>query len=182
MEWHDGKPKPECDTFGPAMPHINLGDVRKLERLAWAVYDGMYVPGSRPALSGPCNWVCILNKKMTHIFHGRTLWEHYPPSTIGGANTATAARLKGGPSSEAVWEKEPAKETPSTVAPAFPASKTPTLWSIVNVPSGAASAHAGSGAMTVLIDLGEKEDEEPFHEFNQLRMQQCGVGKPSEHS
>ena len=87
-----------------------------------------------------------------------------------------------GPSSEAVWEKEPAKETPSTVAPASPASKTPTLWSIVNVPSGAASAHAGSGAMTVLIDLGEKDDEEPFHEFNQLRMQQCGVGKPSEHS
>ena len=26
-EWHDGRPKPECDTFGPAMPHINLGDV-----------------------------------------------------------------------------------------------------------------------------------------------------------
>ena len=65
-------------------------------------------------------------------------------------------------------------------APASPPSKTPTLQSIVNMPSGAASAHTDGGAMTASLDLGEEDDEEPFHEFNQHRMQQCGVGEPSE--
>ena len=27
MEPHDGRPKPECDTHGPAMPHVKLGDL-----------------------------------------------------------------------------------------------------------------------------------------------------------
>ena len=62
----NGRPKPETS----------------LERLTWAVYDGMYVPGSQPALSGPCNWACILDKMMTHIFHGRMLWEHCPPAPL----------------------------------------------------------------------------------------------------
>ena len=42
-EWHNRRLKPECDTFGPAMPHIILGDIRNLERLTWAIYDGMFV-------------------------------------------------------------------------------------------------------------------------------------------
>ena len=74
--------KPERDMFGPAMPHINLGDVGNLERLAWAVYDGMYVPGSGPALSGPHNCACIPDKVTTHIFHGRMLWEHCPQAPL----------------------------------------------------------------------------------------------------
>ena len=78
----DGRPKPERDTFGPAMPHVNLGDVGNLERLAWAVYDEMYVPGSWPALSGPHNWARILDKVMTPIFHGKTLWEHCPQAPL----------------------------------------------------------------------------------------------------
>ena len=36
----DGRLKPECDTHGPAMPHVNLGDVGSLKRLAWAIYNG----------------------------------------------------------------------------------------------------------------------------------------------
>ena len=34
--------------------------------------------------------------------------------------------------------------------------------------------------MTASLDLGEDDDEEPFHEFNQCGMQQCGAGEPSE--
>ena len=34
--------------------------------------------------------------------------------------------------------------------------------------------------MTTSLDLEEEDDEEPFYEFNQCRMQQCGVGEPSE--
>ena len=47
------------------------------------------------------------------------------------------------------------------------------------MPSGAASTHADGGATTTSLDLGEEDDEEPFHEFNQCRMQQCGVWEPS---
>ena len=39
----DERPKPERDMFGPVMPHVNLGDVGNLERLAWTIYNGMYV-------------------------------------------------------------------------------------------------------------------------------------------
>ena len=101
-----------------------------------------------------------------------------PLSTVGGTNAATAARLKGGPvvklSGRGNWKKR--LQAPQ--APASPASKTPTLQSIVNVPSGAASARADGGAMTTSLDL-EEDDEEPFHEFNWHRMQQCEVGEPS---
>ena len=93
---------------------------------------------------------------------------------------ATAAFLKGGPVAKLFgrrkWQKRP--QTPW--APASPASKTPTFCSVINMPSVAASAHTGSGAMTASLDLGEDDDEEPLHEFNQRRMQQCGAGEPSE--
>ena len=48
------------------------------------------------------------------------------------------------------------------------------------MPSGAALACAGSGAMAASLDLGEEDDEETFHEFNWHRMQQCEAGEPSE--
>ena len=123
MEWCDGRPKPECDTFGPAMPHVNLGDIKNLERLTWEVL------GSLLALSGLYNWACILGKMTTHIFHGRTLWEHCPLSTVGGANTAAAAHLKGG-------RRNQQKRPQALWAPASPAPQTPMLWSIVNVHQG----------------------------------------------
>ena len=112
--------KPERDTFGPAMPHVNLGDIGNLKRLAWAVYNEMYVPGSWPALSGLANWACILNKVMTHIFHGRMLQEHCPPKHHWRDQCGCCCPLKRGPSGEAVWEKEPAEETPSTVGTSLP--------------------------------------------------------------
>ena len=171
-EWHNGRPKPEHDTFRPIMPNINLGDVRSLERLTWAVYDGMYVLGSQSALSGLHDWACILNKTMTHIFHGRPLQEHCSPSTIGGTNVATTK-----PSGRRNWQKRPQ----ALQTPASPVSKTPTLWSVINMPSGATSAYTGVGVMTASLDLREEDDEEPFHEFNQHRMQQCWVREPSEH-
>ena len=135
------------------MPHINLGDVGNLERLTWAIYDGRYVLGSQLALSGLDNWACILTKVMTHIFHGRMLWEHCPLSTIGGANVATAAHLKGGPVVKLSGRRNQQKRPEGPQAPASPAPKTPTLWSIINVSSGATSAHADGGVMTASLDL-----------------------------
>ena len=133
------RPKPEHDTFGPTMPHINLGDVGSLKRLAWAIYDGMYVLGSQPALSGLCDWACIINKMTTHIFHGRMLWEHWLPSEHHWRHQRGCCwppergpAVK--PSRRRNWQKRPQ----APWAPAFPASKTPTLWSVVNMPSGVA--------------------------------------------
>ena len=48
------------------------------------------------------------------------------------------------------------------------------------MPSGAALVCTDGGVMTASLDLGEEDDDEPFHEFNWHRMQQCGVGEPSE--
>ena len=112
-EWHNGMPKPECDMHRPAMPHINLGDLGSLKRLAWAVYDGIYVPGNQPTLSDPRDWVCILIKTMTHIFHGRTLQEHCPQAPLEAPMWLPLSTCKG-PSNKAIWERELAEETPST--------------------------------------------------------------------
>ena len=81
-EWHNGRPKPEHDMHGPAMPHVNLGDIGSLERLAWVIYDGKYFLGNQPALSGPCNWAYILNKTMTHIFMGERCGSTVPRALL----------------------------------------------------------------------------------------------------
>ena len=115
-EWHDGRLKPEHDTYGPAMPHVNLRDFGSLKRLAWAIYNKKYFPGDQPTPSGPCNWACILNEIMKHIFHGRTLWEHWILSTIGGYNVAAACLPERWPSGKAIWKGELAEKTPSTTS------------------------------------------------------------------
>ena len=111
--------------------------------------------------------------------------EHYgstgPQAPLEAPMWLLPACLKGGPvakpSGRGNWQKRP--QAPQ--APASPTSRTPTLWSVVNVLLGATSACADSGVVTASLDLGEEDDDEPFHEFNQHRMQQCGAGgEPSE--
>ena len=102
------------------------------------------------------------------------------PSTIGGANAAATTHLKGSPAVKLSGRRDWQKKHQALRTPASPASKTPTLQSIINMPSGATSAHADGGAMTASLDLGKEDDEKLFHEFNRYRMQQCGVGEPSE--
>ena len=170
MEWQNGRLKPEHDTHGSPMPHVNLGNIGSLERLAWAIYDRIYVPGNEPTLSGLCDWTCVLNKTIMHTFHGRMLWST-APKHCWRLQCGHHCPPERGPSSKAVQERELAEETQASWAPASPASKTRTLWSVMNVPSGATSAHADGGAMTTSLDLGEEDDDEPFHEFNWHRMQ-----------
>ena len=118
---------------------------------------------------------------MTHIFHGRMLLEHCPQSTVGGSNVAATACLKGGPAAKPSGRRNRQKRPQAPQASASPASKTPTLQSVVNMPSGATLARADGGTMTASLDLGEDDDDELFHEFNWCRMQQCGAGgEPSE--
>ena len=54
MEWCDSEKK--CNTLGAAYMKVKLGNVNGLECLTWAVYDGVYVPGDPPALTGYYDW------------------------------------------------------------------------------------------------------------------------------
>ena len=104
----DGRLKPECDMFGPAMPHIHLRDVRNLERLTWPC-----MTGSWPAISGQHSWACVLNKAKTHISKGGHCGST-TPSHHWRSQHSHCFPPERGPSGEAVWEKKLAEETPST--------------------------------------------------------------------
>ena len=41
-------PKKACNTLGNAYPRVNLNGVNGLKHLAWAIYDGVYMPGNLP--------------------------------------------------------------------------------------------------------------------------------------
>ena len=58
-------PKMPCNTLGDAYPRVVLSNVNGLECLALAMYDGMFVPGDPPALTGHHDW--------SHIIAGTTL-------------------------------------------------------------------------------------------------------------
>ena len=43
-----GKPKKHHKMHGEAYPRVDLNDMDSLERLAWVVYDGVFLPGNPP--------------------------------------------------------------------------------------------------------------------------------------
>ena len=93
MEWHDSPKKP-CNTLGDAYPRVVLSDVNGLECLAWTVYEGIFVPGNPPALTGHCDWSCINAGTTLHlIFCGKTTSKHCEPCTVASFNAKQATRL-----------------------------------------------------------------------------------------
>ena len=92
-EWC-GNPKKACNTLGNAYPRVNLNDVNALERLPWAIYDGVYVPSDLPVLTGHHNWEHMITEMTLHfIFHGVTASEHCEPSTVASPNAKQAMKL-----------------------------------------------------------------------------------------
>ena len=86
MEWC-GSQKKECNTLGAAYPRVNLSDMEGLEHLAWTVYDGVYMPGNPPDLTGHHDWEhIIVGTTLCLIFHGRTNDEHCKPLTVASLN------------------------------------------------------------------------------------------------
>ena len=72
-EWRSSTKKC-CHTLGDAYPLVNLGDVDGLECLAWAIYDGVFVPGKPPRLTGHHDWAHIITRTtLCLIFHGKTM-------------------------------------------------------------------------------------------------------------
>ena len=46
-----GKPKKPHRTHGEAYARVDLNDANGLKCLAWAVYDGVFLPGNLPMLT-----------------------------------------------------------------------------------------------------------------------------------
>ena len=135
-----GSQKKECNTLGAAYPRVNLSDVDGLEHLAWAVYNGVYMPGDPPALTGHHDWERIIAGTTLHlIFHGRTNDEHCKPSTIASLNAGQAMKL-----AQQKGLLQPGKRRPQTIPVA--AAWTPTVQSVVNVPLQAVSSHSMGGS------------------------------------
>ena len=93
MEQH-GSPKKPCNTLGDAYPRVVLSDVNGLECLAWAVYNGVFVTGDPPVLTGHHDWSRIIAGTTLHcIFHGKAPSEHCEPCTVASFNAKQATRL-----------------------------------------------------------------------------------------
>ena len=54
------KPKKCHKTCSEAYLKVHLNDVDGLEHLAWVVYDGVFLPGKPPALTGHHDWQWII--------------------------------------------------------------------------------------------------------------------------
>ena len=86
-EW--SSPKKPCNTLGDAYPRVVLSDVNGLECLAWAMYDGMFVPEA-----GHHDWSHIIAGTTLHpIFCGKTPSKHCKPCTVASFNARQATRL-----------------------------------------------------------------------------------------
>ena len=135
-EWH-GSPKKPCNTLGDAYPRVVLSDVNGLECLAWAVYDGVFVPGDPPVLTGHHDWSCIIaGTTLCLIFCRKTPSEHCEPCTVASFNAKQATRLM-----QQQGLLRPKRIRPHATS-ATEAWRAPMVQSVVNVPPQAASSHS----------------------------------------
>ena len=162
-------PKKACNTLGNAYPRVNLNDVNGLERLAWAIYDGVYMPSNLLALTGHHDWECIITGTTLHlIFRGVTNNEHCEPSMVASLNGKQAMKLM--QQQGLLWPKQ----RRSWAVSATEACRTPTVQSVVNVLPQAASSHSTGGAQAASLDFDEDtDDENSFHESSRHIMMQC---------
>ena len=65
-----------------ALALLNVEDVRHLEHLAWAVYDGTLLVGPWPELLGNHPWCTVLAGLQQHIYRGCDALAHCPPQTL----------------------------------------------------------------------------------------------------
>ena len=73
----------EKTSVPDALALLNMDDVCHLERLVWAVYDGILLVGQRPELSGNCSWCTVLARLHQHIYRGHDDVAHCPPQMLG---------------------------------------------------------------------------------------------------
>ena len=128
MEWC-GSEKKKGNTLGDAYLQVDFRDADGLEHLAWAMYNRVFMPGNKPALSGHYNWDCVVaGTLICLIFWGQTDKEHCGPVTIA------SFKMK--------WATEPAqhqglpqyRERRAHATSVAPAWKSPTVQLKVTVP------------------------------------------------
>ena len=66
-----------------ALALLNVNDVRHLECLMWAVYDGALLVGLWPKLLGDHPWCMVLAGLHKHIYRGCKDAAHCPPQMLG---------------------------------------------------------------------------------------------------
>ena len=142
-----GSQKKECNTLGAAYPRVNLSDMDGLERLTWAVYDGVYMPGDLLDLTGHHDWEhIIVGTTLCLIYHGRTHAEHCKLSTIASLNAEEAMKL--------AWQQgllQPGKRRLQATLVAT--RQTPTIQLVVNVLSQAVSSCSGGRGASHIAGL-----------------------------
>ena len=138
---------------------MNLSDMDGLEHLTSAVYDGVYMPGNPPALTGHHDWEHIIAGITLHlIFHGRTNDEHCTPLTIASLIAEQVMKLV---QQQGLLQHGKRRPQAAPVAAAW----TPTVQLVVNVPPQAVSSHSMGGVQATLLDYKEDSNgESPFHE------------------
>ena len=153
-----------CNSLSDTYPLADLTDMDELECLAWDVYDGIFIPGNPPILTGHHDWSCIITGMTLHIiFHGKTMEEHCPPCTVESFNAKQATRL-----TKQQGQQWPDKRRKPQAVLAIEVPKTPAIKSVVNVLPQAASSHSTDGPHNE-----EEEEEESFCKFHHCRMMQC---------
>ena len=69
-----GSDKKCCNTLSNTYPLVDLSNMDGLECLAWAMYDGIFIPGDPPRLTGHHDWSHIIAGMTLHlIYHGKTV-------------------------------------------------------------------------------------------------------------
>ena len=66
-----------------ALDLLNVNEVRHLEHLMWAVYDGTLMVGPQPELLGDRSWCTVLARLHKHIYRGCDDVAHCPPQMLG---------------------------------------------------------------------------------------------------
>ena len=161
-------------VHGEAYPRVDLNDVDSLECLAWAVCDGIFLPGNPPVLTGHHNWQWVIARTTLRlIYRAATAGVHCPPCTVTSHNAEQATR-EAASWQGTLWCTRRSKFWP---ARSFPVSRTPTTKSVVNVPMRVASSLSTEGAPATSLDDCKEDDgeEKAFHQFHWWRVQQSGT-------
>ena len=140
-----------------------------MEWLTWAVYNGVYVPGDEPALSGHHNRLRIIAGTALHFIFSRSSPKEYcgpcAVSTFNAKQTTQFVKQQG--------HLQPSRARPPAASANMP-QRSPTVQSMVNVPPQVASSHSTGGAQVVSLDFDVDTDEEDtFNETSRRIMMRC---------
>ena len=154
-----GSEKKKGNMLGDTYSWADLQDANSLEHLAWAMYNGVFMPGNKPALSGHYNWDHVVVGTWIHlIFQGQTDKEHCGPVTIASFNAKWAMELA---QQQGLLQYRQRRACTASV----PAWKSPTVQLKVTVPPWAMSSHSMGGAQAAALDYtADSNGESPFPE------------------